>query len=425
MVLLAFCKVYNGRMKKNYDLTIIGAGASGMMAAIKASKRGKRVLMIERNAKPGKKILLTGNGRCNISNENSLEDQKKPVHYHGKNPKFVLSVFNKFGLQETKKFFQDVGIEFIEEDEGRLFPASNQAGSVVEVLEYAMNQEKVRVMYNQRVKKMVFEDSIYKIVLQDGREIQSQNVLISTGGKSLSRPAEDGYEFASQFGHKIIDMFPAYSGLNTKSQLCHKLQGVKMEVEVKAIVGNKEIAKNTGTIMFAHYGLSAPVVLEISREIAEARIVNGHKAFVEVNFFPNIAENELDAMILKRWEKFPQKSLDFSFVGLLPKKVFPAILAVEGIDGTVKVSDVNKALRRKIVNLLGKYRFEIDSVRGYNEAHFTAGGVDTKEIDPQTMQSKLQKGLYFSGEILDIDGDCGGYNLQWAWSSGAVVGMAV
>ena len=425
-------------MLKQYDAIIIGAGASGMMAAITAKRRGRHILLIERNDQIGKKILVTGNGRCNISNKNVVQDYHKPVHYFGNNPKFVLSVLNQFGLEETLEFFHDLGVEFSEEDEGRLFPISNQAQSIVDVLLYEARELGIKIAKPNTVKNLDFDNDtqLFKLELNDGQEVETRKLVVATGGKSHHElgATDAGYEIATQFKHTITPTFPAYVALSVKSPLCHKLQGVKLEVKVKAFSnvadgqGQELIAENEGTLMFAHFGLSAPSVLEISGQIAYELEVRKRKVKLEINFLPSIGEhtdNNLQEIILDRWQKNPNKTLESSFIGVLPKKVFPAILEVNGIDGKIKVAEVTKELRQKIVKLLTQYEFDIDSIRGFDEAHFTAGGVDTKEVDPKTLGSKLQKGLYFCGEILDIDGECGGFNLQWAWSSGAVVGKNI
>lgn len=416
-------------MTKVYDAIILGGGASGMMAAIMAKRNGKNVIVVEKNQKLGKKILVTGNGRCNIANENAIEDQKKPVHYFGQNPKFVISVLNQFGIKETKNFFSELGIVFKEEDKGRLFPSSNQAQSVVDVLEYELQSLNIKIAEKNTPKKIDFnkKSGNYEVTISDGRVLLGEKLVIATGGLTLpdSGSNGDGYEYAKQFGHTILPTFPGYVAIRTKSPLCHILQGVKLEVGVKAYTNNKLIAENTGTIMFAHFGLSAPVILEISRIIAQETIVNKNSVKLTVNFLPDIKNEDLEKTLIKRWSTSPNKPLDLSFIGLLPKKVFPALLDVAGIERGLKCSDVTKELRGKIMKLLSEYEFEIDSVRDYKAAHFTAGGVNTKELNPKTLESKLQEGLYFCGEVMDIDGICGGYNLQWAWSTGAVVGSNI
>jgi predicted Rossmann fold flavoprotein len=411
---------------KKYDCVIIGAGASGMMAGIMAERRGKHVLIVEKSDKIGRKILVTGNGRCNLTNKNVVEDYKRPVHYFGENPKFVLSVLNQFGLEDTLEFFEKLGIGFKEEDNGRLFPVSNQAQSVIDVLLYEVRELGIKVAKPNKTRKISFNKKTeeFEFELNDGQQIVSPKLVVATGGLTHVElgATGDGYEIAQKFGHRITPTFPAYSAMIVKSPLCQKLQGVKLEVKVVAFSQKGRIAENEGTLMFAHFGLSAPSVLEISRQIAHEIKINNGKVRLEINFLPFLAPKPADEFIRQRWENSSSKPLSLSFTGILPKKVFPSILEAAGIDPERKVSTITKEERAQIVSLLTKHEFAVEDIRGFDEAHFTAGGVDTKEIDPKTLESKLQKGLYFCGEVMDIDGQCGGYNLQWAWSSGAVVG---
>ena len=413
-------------MKNKFDAIIIGGGAAGMMAAIVATRKGKNILIVEKNQKLGKKILVTGNGRCNISNENVTKDLSRPIHYFGTEPKFVLNALNQFGVYETKQFFRELGIELKEEDNGRLFPVSNQAQAVVDVLEYEMKNLEIKTAKPNVPKVIKYDEKaeLFEIVLTDGRHVFAPKLVISTGGKSHEKlgTSGDGYRYAEQFGHTITPLFPAHVPVLVKSPLCHSLQGVKVEVNIKAYANNKVFTENHGTIMFAHFGLSAPAILEISRDIAEQTLIKQNPVAVEVNFLPQINKDQLDQYLIERWKQSPNKSLGFSLVGLLPYKVFPAILETEGIDSSQKVSEVTKKTRNRISRLLQSYRFDINGIRGFDDAHFTAGGVSVKEVHPETLASKKQQGLYFCGEILDIDGECGGYNLQWAWSSGYIVG---
>ncbi len=419
-------------MRNIFDVAIIGGGASGLMSAIIARRRGKKVILLEKNEKLGRKILLTGNGRCNISNENVGNLKTIYTKYNGHNPKFAISVFSKFNLAKTKQFFRDIGIEFKEEDNGRLFPVSNEAQSVVEALVYEIKNLSIKVKTKTNVIDTTFDKTkkLFLIKTKQGETIYSQKIVISTGGKTypVLGTVGDGYKLAQNFGHRIYKQFPSYSGLITKSQICQDLQGVKLITKVKAFLPNtnKPFAQNIGTLMFAHFGLSAPVVLEISRQIAQKLYVEKYPFInLEINLLPDYQINELEKLLIKRWSKQPQKTLASSFIGLLPKKVAPAFFKYHKIDSTTIVSNINKKLRKKIISILTETTFKITDVKGFEIAHFTAGGIDTKEINPNTCESKLQKGLYFTGEVLDIDGICGGYNLQFAWSTGAIAGMSV
>jgi len=415
-------------MENTFDVIIIGAGASGMICAVTAARRGKKVLLLDKNPKPGRKILYTGNGRCNITNEHIAEEASNPVHYHGSFPKFVIPALNRFGLEDTRQFFSELGLETFKEDDGRYFPCSNQAKSVDDVLEFELKRLGVELQLESAVTGVSHlpETSLFKVVVGD-RSYTATKLVIATGGKTLpmSGSTGDGYIFARKLGHKVVDIFPAYVGLKVSSKLCKLLQGMKLEVAVQIFSNGHQVGENTGTLMFAHYGLSAPVVLELSRTIAEQIYRYSKKITLKINFLPTIESDQLDSFLAKRFAKLSHKSLGVSFVGLLPHKLFPRILEANGISGEIKCSEVTKEMRKQIVDLLSAHEFNVDGVLGFEDAHFTAGGVNVKEVNPNTMESLLQPGLFFAGEVLDIDGDCGGYNLQWAWSSGYTAGHNV
>jgi hypothetical protein len=413
----------------NFDAIIVGAGASGLITAVTAARRGKNILLIEKNENLGKKILYTGNGRCNLTNENVTEDCRKPVHYHGQNPKFAMSPLNKFGLDDTLTFFNELGLEFIKESDGRYFPSSDQAQSVVDVLKFEVENLPIAVIDSTRVTMIEINRNTknFEIFTFRGKTYFAPKLVLATGGQSypVFGSSGDGFEFAKSLGHKIVPTFPAYVPINVNSPICQKCQGTKVETRIKVFADGKLVAENTGVMLFTHFGLSAPAILELSREISYQISILHKKAELEINFLPNVKLNELDEYFINKWSKSPNKTVGFSFTGTLPRKLLPAILETEGIDASVKCREVSRAQRQEIIKLLTQYKFEVESTRGFEEAHFTAGGVDTKEIDPQTLESKLVPGLYFCGEIMDIDGDCGGYNLQWAWSTGAVVGEKI
>lgn len=399
-----------------------------MVCVITAARAGKHVLLLEKNPKLGKKILYTGNGRCNITNAHVVEDQRGPVHYHGSHPKFVIPALNAFSLEKTKHFFDELGIEFVEEADGRFFPSSNQAQSVVDVLKFELERLDVEIKLETEVKSAKYNKTrkLFEVDSSAGK-YSAPKLVIACGGKSYPKfgSTGDGYTLAKSFEHTVTPTFPAYVALVVDSPLCKELQGTKVEVVAKVIVDGKQVAENSGTMMFAHFGLSAPAILELSRLISEQINVNHKKVSLKVNFLPNIKRDKLEEFIISRWSKCPHKSLGFSFVGLLPQKLFPAMLEANSIDTEIKCSQVDKKTRSKIVELLSGYEFEVGGVRGFDESHFTAGGVNVKEVNPNTMESTMQSNLYFTGEVLDIDGDCGGYNLQWAWSSGYVAGINI
>lgn len=411
-------------MKSIYDAIIIGAGASGLVCAITAAKNSKKVLLIEKNSKVGRKILYTGNGRCNITNTSVVEDSRNPVHYHGKFPKFVIPALNQFSLADTTEFFSKLGLEFIVESDGRCFPSSNQAQSVVDVLREELERLNVEILLDTPVEEVSCANRF--VVTAGGKDYQSKKLVIATGGKSYPKfgSSGDGYTFAKKLGHSLVETYPAYVPLTVDDPICKELQGLKLETEVRVFTEGKQVAINSGTLMFAHFGLSAPVVLELSRKISEL-LAQKKQVVLKVNLLPGVPREKLDNFLKERFARLHHKTLRNCFVGLLPQKLFPAMLNASKIDGDTNCAQVSKDIRSKIAELLSAYPFKVSGTQGFEEAHFTAGGVNVKEVNPNTMESKLHPGLFLCGEVLDIDGDCGGYNLQWAWSSGYVAGMNI
>lgn len=404
-------------------IAVIGGGASGMMAAIAAARKGREVVIFEKNEKLGKKILITGNGRCNITNRNVSWQ-----NYHGEHPKFAASVFSKFSNEDAIKFFEDLGLVLVEEDRGRLFPRSNQAQSVIDVLEHEIDRLDVQVIFNQKIKSILKENKQFLITTYQKKQHTFDKLIIATGGKSYPKTGStgDGFRFAESFGHRVVDPFPSSVPFRIKSQVCNKLQGIKVDAELRILFKGKKIAESTDELLFTHLGLSAPAVLETSREVSYLLVKHKKtKVICSINFFPEYSQEELRNMLHDRFEKNPDKKIGNQFIGLLPKKLAPTVFKYKNLDPELISQNSSKKTINRIVNLLTDYQETITGTLGWNQAQFTAGGVDTKEIDSKTMQSKLIDGLYFCGEVVDIDGDSGGYNLQWAWSSGHLAGNSI
>jgi len=401
---------------------IIGGGASGTMAAISAARSENIVTIFEKNEKLGKKILITGNGRCNITNR-TVSHQ----NYHGTHPKFASSVLAQFSNTDTIKFFEDLGLILKEEDEGRLFPRSNQAQSVVDVLTEELERLGVEVKLNQKIKKVIKQKNKFHITSYQNKKYIFDKLIIATGGKSYPKTGStgDGFRFAESLGHRIIKPFPASTPLRIKSIVCNKLQGIKIDATLKIFHNDKQISEKTGELLFTHLGLSAPVVLESSREVSRI-LTSNPKAKLEcsINLLPEYSFSEIRNILLKRINDHPERNIGNQFIGILPKKVTPTILKHYDIDPLTQSMNISKKTLHRIIEILTDHREKIIGVLGWDSAQFTAGGVDISEIDSKNMQSQLVKGLHFCGEVVDIDGDSGGYNLQWAWSSGFVAGVS-
>jgi flavoprotein, HI0933 family len=406
------------RSENGYRVIIIGGGASGMIAAIAARRNGAHVTILEKNPRVGKKILATGNGRCNLTNVDADISR-----YHGQHPEFIYGPFSKFGAEKTIEFFEELGINHKVEEAGKVFPTSNQASSVLDVLRFELENIGVDVVCEANaidiVKKKAFE-----VAIEDGRTFKADRVIIAAGGKASPDFGSNGsgYNLAKKLGHKIIEPIPALVQLKLSSKYLKQLQGVKFDGGVSVIVKSKAVRDEEGEILFTEYGISGPPILQLSRS-ASVYLSKGQEVWLKVCVVNYLSRQELDDLLLRRFTIGASKPLTFNFVGFLNKKLVPVILKEAGIEDINKpAGSVDDRERKMIGDILQDWRFKVTGTNPWSSAQVTAGGVDVKEIDGKTMESRLVHGLYFAGEVVDIDGDCGGYNLQWAWSSGYVAG---
>lgn len=413
-------------MKKH--VIVIGGGAAGMTAAVAAGRLGAKVTILEKNPRVGKKILATGNGRCNFTNINA-GGERAYTYYHGANPEFARSALASFSVDDTIRFFEQLGIAHKVEDLGKVFPRSDQASSMLDVFLYELNELGVSIICDACVLDIMRKDREFSVMLENGEMYQGEKVIIATGGRAA--PAGgfngDGYTLARKLGHAVTDIFPALVQLMLEGSFFPRIAGVKFVGTAEIIHNNKFLAKDRGDILFANYGVSGPPILQISRKAGE--LINAAKeAYLKINIMDTFTKEELRQLLKKRFQTGAKKSVDFSMVGLINKRLIPVILMEAGIGGKHKdlqrpAGGLSAEEREKIVNLLTDWRFKIRRTRSWPNAQVTAGGIDTREIDDETLESKLVKGLFFAGEVIDIDGQCGGFNLQWAWSSGFTAGQ--
>ncbi|HHU69570.1 MAG TPA: NAD(P)/FAD-dependent oxidoreductase [Thermoanaerobacterales bacterium] len=405
--------------KKNHVI-VVGGGAAGIIAAISAKRQGADVTILERNPRIGKKILVTGNGRCNFTNINTDVDC-----YNGTNTKFAYSALSNFGVSQTIRFFEELGIAHKIEDLGKVFPMSDQASSVLDVLMYELNEIGVNIICNAFVKKISKKDGIFKIELEDRKKITGDRVVIAAGGKAMPSTGSDGngFELAKDLGHSIIDIFPALVQLKLEGSFFNQIQGVKFVGTAEILDNNKSVAKDRGDILFTNYGVSGPPILQISRKAGELLHEN-KEAVLKITIIDTMSKEELLKLLTKRFNSRPGKQIKFSLVGLINKRLIPVLLKEAGIkDLTCPVANLSKKEHEKIADILTDWRFKVCGTKSWPSAQVTAGGVATNEINQSTMESKIVRGLYFAGEIIDMDGNCGGFNLQWAWSSGFIAGL--
>jgi hypothetical protein len=392
-------------------VAIIGGGAAGLAAAIAAAENGNNVTVFERNDRVGRKILATGNGRCNMTNVNA-----QMSNYHGQNPKFVMGAMSRFWVDETLDFFNNLGIWHKVEDEGKVYPYSDQASAVLDVLRMKIEELGVDVKTKSEVQAVSKKKNGFEIKLYGGEKFAFDAVIVAAGGKAAPDLGSNGsgYEILKGFGHKITDLRPSLVQIKTEPDVVKKLKGIKIQGEV-----NLDGIKEKGEILFTDYGLSGPPIFSVSSRLSEQKTI-------ELDIMPEYSENELYMMLLERMYRMPKVTLENFFVGVLNKRVGQALLKYLKIEPlsryavTLKDADV-----KKIAHTMKSWSFKIVGTMSWNNAQVTKGGAVTSEFNPNTMESKLVKNLYAVGEVLDIDGDCGGYNLQWAWSSGILAGRSI
>ena len=404
---------------------VIGAGAAGSMAAIFAARKGHEVMVFEKNAKTGKKIYITGKGRCNITNAVSNEELIKNTI---RNPKFMYSAFSAFTSEDVIRFFENMGCPVKIERGNRVFPVSDHSSDVIKALDKAMEKAGVKVCYNTPVEELIInenETEIIGIKLRDGKKVEADKVIVATGGLSYKSTGStgDGYEFAKQVGHTIKDLRPSLVALMVKEKFIKDLQGLSLKnVRVSVKNGKKKVFDELGEMLFTRDGISGPLILSASSIAGDLFYNEG--GMLSIDLKPALSEEELDARLLRDFTEFKSKALKNAFDKLLPKSLIPVFLERTKIDVEKRAGDLTKSERSVIIGLLKHFTLQITGLKGYEEAVITKGGVSVKEVNPKTMESKKVKGLYFAGEVLDVDALTGGFNLQIAWSTGAVAGNA-
>lgn len=401
-----------------YKIAVVGGGAAGITAAIAARRKGASVTILESNQRIGRKILATGNGRCNLTNINT-----SIANYHGSNPRFVFSALSQFGVEQTLTFFERLGVAHKVEEAGKVFPFSLQASSVLDVLRYELDETGVEVLCGAEVVGINHNSRGFTIAFRSGGEFKADRVIISTGGKAAPHfgSTGSGYALALSLGHSVVEPFPALVQLKLASDYLKQIKGIKFEGTAEVVSENKSLQAASGEILFTEYGISGPPILTLSRKTGEC-LKKNQRPWLKLVLLDSFTTGELEALLAERFINNPGKTLAFSFVGFLNKQLSPVILKEAGVDPNMIAGQVTDAELKKIAHILLDWRFPITGTTSWPAAQVTAGGVDVREIDGRTMESKIVSKLYFAGEVMDIDGDCGGYNLQWAWSSGYVAG---
>lgn len=397
------------------EIAVIGGGASGMIAAITARKSGKEVVILERKDRILKKVLITGNGRCNITNVNA-----DISNYFGKNISSVENILNRFNPKDTMDFFNGLGIICNEENRGKVYPLSGQASSVVDALRFEAERLGIKIETEFYVKKIEKDGFKFKIHSEDRKKIEADRVILAAGGQSYPELGSNGsgFELAKEMGHSVTRLSPSIVQLKTEKHQVKGLQGIKTDVAVTAYGDNKKICTYDGELLFTDYGISGNVVFNISFVMPLYKNVE-----FEIDFMEKFDYNELYEMLKERKNIMSHLTMENYFNGMINKKLGQFLSKMSGIEKLSKpVKDLNDSEIRKLCTVLKKYRIKILDTTGFKNAQVTAGGVSLDEVNSETLESKIVKGLYFSGEVLDVYGECGGFNLQWAWASGYIAG---
>lgn len=406
---------------EKYDVIVVGAGPAGLLAAGRAAELGAKVLVLEKMRSEGRKLLITGKGRCNITNDAAIGEFVKHVFPNGK---FLRNAFSRFFSKDIIQLLQKYGVESTLERGGRYFPASNKSLDVLRALLAWTSELHVEIDCGQRVEKLLVENMAIKGVQVNGTECFAPKVVLATGGKSYPATGStgDGYELARQVGHKIEKPIPALVPLETKGGVAQKLQGLNLR-NVKAVVwvDGKKAGEAFGEMIFTHFGLSGPIILTLSR-IVVAALQNLQSVEITVDLKPALDEQKLDARLIRDLNEHGKKRLDNIFRSWLPASMVPVFLEFLELDPAKECHQVSGKERKQIRHLMKNLRFEISHNRSFKEAIITAGGIVASEISPKSMESKLVAGLYFAGEVIDVDAETGGYNLQIAYSTGWLAG---
>jgi len=408
---------------EKFDVIVVGAGPAGLLAAGSAAEEGGSVLVLEKMRQEGRKLLITGKGRCNITNDAEVGEFIQHVHPNGR---FLRTAFGHFFSRDILSLLHNYGVETTCERGGRYFPSSNKSADVLSALLNWVKERKVEIRCGQRVEKLLIEGQILKGVQAFGQEYRAPKVILATGGKSYPATGSngEGYELARSAGHSIVNVRPSLVPLETGGGVAQKLQGLTLKnVRATVWVNDKKSGEDFGEMLFTHFGLSGPIILTLSRKVVDA-LHQKNKVEIAIDLKPALDEQKLDARLLRDLDEFGKKRISNLFRSWLPTSMIPVFTDLLGIDPEKEGHQLSSKERKRIRNLMKDFRFTITGHRSFKEAIITAGGIPTTEISSKTMESKLISGLYFAGEMIDVDAETGGYNLQIAYSTGWLAGIS-
>lgn len=397
---------------------IIGAGAAGLMAACSAGKCGHEVVLIEKNDRFGKKLAITGKGRCNVTNDSPVDELIKNVPVNGR---FLYSAFNAFSAYDTMDFFENAGVKLKTERGNRVFPESDKAQDIVNALVSEMKKYNVKAIKDNVVRITTANGAASGVLLSDGKKISAERVIVATGGLSYPTTGStgDGYKFAKELGHTVTEIKPSLVPLVTEESFPSEMMGLSLKnVAVTLYENGKKKYSDFGEMLFTHFGVSGPMILSASSHMKKD--VKSYK--IEIDLKPALDEAALDKRILRDFEKYAKRDFINSLSDLLPQKMIPVIVKLSGIDERKTVCEITKEERRNLCYILKHLTLNIKDFRPVSEAIITSGGIKISEINPSTMESKIIPGLFFAGEVIDVDAYTGGFNLQIAFSTGYMAG---
>ncbi len=405
----------------HFDVIVAGAGPAGLLAAGRAAELGNHVLVLEKMSREGSKLLITGKGRCNITNNADISDFIPFVYPNGR---FLRTAFSQFYSKDIINLLRDYGVETTLERGGRYFPTSNKAKDVLQALLRWVNELKVEIRLNHKVEKLLIQDNGLQGLIANGQKFTAGHVILATGGMSYPATGSngEGFELARSLGHTIENLRPALVPLETAGDVAKKLQGLNLK-NVKAVVwvNDKKVDEDFGEMIFTHFGLSGPIILTLSRTVVDA-LQKKNTVEITIDLKPALDEQKLDKRLIRDLNEHGKKQFSNILRYWLPSKLVPVFIELLALDSGKACHQISSKERKQIRYLLKNMRFRITKSRSFKEAIITAGGVTTREISPKTMESKIVKGLYFVGEMIDLDAKTGGYNLQIAYSTGWLAG---
>ena len=403
---------------------VIGGGAAGAVAAIFAARNGHRVELFEKNEKIGKKLFITGKGRCNVTNAGDMDALFDAVK---SNPKFLYSAFYSFTNEQAMDFFEELGVRLKVERGNRVFPESDHSSDIIHALKHELEQLGVEIHFCTEVKDVLVEHEKFTgIVLKNGKKVSGDACVVATGGISYASTGStgDGYRFAEKTGHKVTELYPSLVPMEVKEWYAKELQGLSLRnVRGTILDGKKKLYDEFGEMLFTHYGVSGPIIISASSVVGKK--LQDKELTLQIDLKPALSREQLDQRVLRDFEENKNKQFKNVVDKLFPAKLKPIMIELSGISPEKKVNEISKEERLYFVDLIKNFNMTLTGLRSYNEAIITKGGVSVKDIDPGTMESKKISGVYFAGEVLDLDALTGGFNLQIAWSTGYLAGISI